>query len=107
MVNDMDLSWKLYMDALTSDYQDIQGGTTAEGIHAGVMAGTILVALQSYAGLNLQGEEPQLDPKLPEHWRKMEFKLTFKGKNYRCEVTKDNESITEVDRDPDIHQNYA
>ena len=89
MVDDMDLSWKLYMDALTSDYQDIQGGTTAEGIHAGVIAGTILVALQSYAGLDLQGEEPKLNPKLPEHWRRMEFGFTFKGKNYRCEVTRD------------------
>jgi trehalose/maltose hydrolase-like predicted phosphorylase len=104
MVNDMDLSWQLYMDALTSDYQDMQGGTTAEGIHAGVMAGTILVALQSYAGLNLQEEVPRLNPKMPRHWRRIEFVFTFKGKNYRCEVTKDNESITEVDEDPDNHQ---
>jgi trehalose/maltose hydrolase-like predicted phosphorylase len=88
MVNDKELSWKLYMDALTSDYRDIQGGTTGEGIHAGVMAGTILVALQSYAGLDLQGEEPKINPKLPEHWRSMEFGFTFKGKDYRCRVSK-------------------
>jgi len=95
MVGDRELSWKLYLDALTSDYQDIQGGTTGEGIHAGVMAGTILVALQSYAGLDLQGDEPTLNPKLPEHWRRMEFGFTFKGKDYQCEITKEKAVISE------------
>ncbi len=33
------LTWDLYNDALQSDYVDIQGGTTAEGIHMGVMTG--------------------------------------------------------------------
>ena len=40
-----EMSWNLYSDALASDFVDIQGGTTAEGIHAGVMAGTVLIAL--------------------------------------------------------------
>ncbi len=30
-----ELSWQLYQEALYSDYRDIQGGTTAEGIHTG------------------------------------------------------------------------
>jgi len=93
MVGDSELSWQLYLDALTSDFQDIQGGTTGEGIHAGVMAGTIMVALHSYAGLNLQGEKPKLNPKLPKHWRRMEFGFTFKGKAYHCIVTKEKAVI--------------
>ncbi|HRZ49520.1 MAG TPA: beta-phosphoglucomutase family hydrolase, partial [Bacteroidales bacterium] len=52
------LGWELYRDALTSDYDDVQGGTTAEGIHCGVMAGTVLIAVKAYAGLNLHGETP-------------------------------------------------
>lgn len=47
LTNEMGLkrdSWDLYLEALTSDYIDIQGGTTKEGIHAGVMAGTVLMA---------------------------------------------------------------
>ena len=87
MVGDVELSWKLYRDALTSDYQDIQGGTTAEGIHAGVMAGTILIALFTYAGLNLQGDIVRINPDMPDHWRTMSFNFSFKSINYRCEVT--------------------
>ena len=86
MVGDKQLSWRLYRDALTSDYQDIQGGTTAEGIHAGVMAGTVLIALFTYAGLDLQGDLVRINPDLPAHWRKISFNFTFKGVNYRCEV---------------------
>jgi beta-phosphoglucomutase family hydrolase len=89
MVGDRRLSWKLYLDALTSDYQDIQGGTTAEGIHAGVMAGTVLVALNTFAGLDLLGDIVRIDPDLPGHWRTLSFNFAFKGVNYRCKVSQE------------------
>lgn len=87
LTGDQDLSWELYYDALTSDYSDIQGGTTSEGIHAGVMAGTVWVALVSFAGLNLHGEFPRFDPNLPPHWRKISFFFNFRGNGYECEIT--------------------
>jgi len=74
-----ELGWGLYRDALRSDLVDIQGGTTGEGIHCGVMAGTVYDVLVSFAGLNLYGEMPVLDPKLPEHWKGLEFRFTFRG----------------------------
>jgi beta-phosphoglucomutase family hydrolase len=90
MVGDRKLSWELYLDALTSDYQDIQGGTTAEGIHAGVMAGTVLGALNTFAGLDLQGDIVRVKPDLPEHWRKISFNFAFNRVNYRCEVSQEH-----------------
>lgn len=83
------LSWELYLDALTSDYQDIQGGTTAEGIHAGVMAGTVWVAIASFAGMDIHGEYPCFNPNLPGHWRKISFSFSFRGNEYECEVMPD------------------
>lgn len=87
MVGDNKLSWELYIGALKSDYQDIQGGTTAEGIHAGVMAGTVLGALNTYAGLDLQGDIVKINPRLPDHWKKISFNFAFKGVNYHCEIS--------------------
>lgn len=81
------LSWELYYDALTSDYNDIQGGTTSEGIHAGVMAGTIWVALASYAGLDIHGDYPRFNPDLPQHWRKISFSFIYLDDDYECEVS--------------------
>jgi len=93
MIGDTDLSWILYKDALSSDFDDIQGGTTAEGIHLGVMAGTILIALQSYAGLNINGEELKVYPKLPKTWKSIQFKVTFRGKQYTVTIIDDKVEI--------------
>lgn len=89
LTGDQQLSWKLYHDALTSDFSDIQGGTTAEGIHAGVMAGTVWVAMESFAGLDIHGNFPRFRPNLPEHWRKISFSFTFRDNEYECVITPD------------------
>jgi len=89
MVGDEALSWDLYLGALTSDYKDVQGGTTAEGIHAGVMAGTVLAAIHTYAGLDLLGDIVRINPRLPDHWKRISFNFDFKGVHYRCEVTQE------------------
>jgi trehalose/maltose hydrolase-like predicted phosphorylase len=85
-VGDKQLGWELYQDALTSDYQDIQGGTTAEGIHSGVMAGTVWIALTTFAGLSLHGEWPVFQPNLPDCWEKVGFGFDFRGNEYEVEV---------------------
>jgi beta-phosphoglucomutase family hydrolase len=82
MVNDKQLSLQLYRDALGSDYNDIQGGTTGEGIHAGVMAATVLVALNTFAGLNYRDQVLHLEPNLPDGWKQLSFSIKFKQTNY-------------------------
>ncbi|HEY7127852.1 MAG TPA: trehalose-phosphatase [Ktedonobacterales bacterium] len=47
---DLKTSWERFMVALESDIRDVQGGTTAEGIHMGVMAGTLDLMQRSYLG---------------------------------------------------------
>ncbi|MBZ0243773.1 MAG: hypothetical protein K8F24_11195, partial [Bacteroidales bacterium] len=83
---DHKLSWDLYQDALSSDFSDIQGGTTGEGIHAGVMAGTLIIALNTFAGLNYRGEQLSLNPNLPAAWKKISFGITFKAVKYLFEI---------------------
>lgn len=82
LIGNEELSWQLYMDALKSDYVDIQGGTTKEGIHTGVMAGTALLALKAYAGLNMDGEQVRVNPCLPAAWREVRFNIGFRGDRY-------------------------
>ncbi|MTD40228.1 glycoside hydrolase family 65 protein [Erwinia sp. CPCC 100877] len=83
-----ELSWQLYQEALYSDYQDIQGGTTAEGIHTGVMAATIYVTLTTYAGVELKQKQLSIKPNLPQHWADMTFTLEHKGVHYHLTITK-------------------
>jgi len=93
MIGDKELSWELYHDALTSDFNDIQGGTTGEGIHAGVMAGTILVALQAYAGVDIRSGEVKIDPQLPAHWRALSFNFTLREHRFYLKVSQDEIEI--------------
>jgi trehalose/maltose hydrolase-like predicted phosphorylase len=88
-----DLSWHLYSEALNSDYVDIQGGTTAEGIHMGVMTGTVLMALTAFAGLNFHGNILSISPNLPKYWKSIEFKCKFRGGNYNFRVSMDQIAV--------------
>ncbi|MAE08994.1 MAG: beta-phosphoglucomutase [Bacteroidetes bacterium] len=87
LTNNKKLSWELYKEALMSDYDDIQGGTTAEGIHMGVMAGTVMIALTSYAGVDLRDDIIKIKHNLPEQWKELEFSLTFKRIVYHFIIT--------------------
>lgn len=101
VVNDSKLSWELYIDSLTSDYNDIQGGTTAEGIHAGVMAGTVMIAISTYGGVDLRSNILKIKPKLPAHWKKIEFSITFKNVDYSFTIS-DSEVSVITDKEADI-----
>jgi trehalose/maltose hydrolase-like predicted phosphorylase len=45
-----------------SDIVDVQGGTTKEGIHLGVMAGTLDLVQRAYLGTEIRDDVLYLDP---------------------------------------------
>jgi len=98
-IGEYELSWKLYLDAVRSDFMDIQGGTTKEGIHMGVMTGTALFVLSAYAGLNWIGEQLSLNPRLPSGWNEIRFKLFFRNDAYSFIITSDSMQVRVMDGD--------
>ncbi|GAA2445393.1 glycoside hydrolase family 65 protein [Streptomyces macrosporus] len=55
-------AWTYVQEALVSDVADIQGGTTAEGIHLGAMAGTLDLVQRGLTGLEPREDALGLDP---------------------------------------------
>jgi trehalose/maltose hydrolase-like predicted phosphorylase len=98
------LSWELYSDALASDFVDIQGGTTAEGIHAGVMAGTVLIALSTFAGISFDRDYLSVQPSLPDAWESLSFGISFKGTRFHMTITKKQLTVN-ADKDSFIFVN--
>ncbi len=92
-IEDYELSWELYQRSLRSDFLDIQGGTTREGIHLGVMTGTILYFYRTYAGLDWTGDILKLSPKLPARWKETTFNLSFRSIRYFFKIERDQISI--------------
>jgi len=94
MVDNQKLAWELYQEALYSDYRDIQGGTTAEGIHAGVMAATLFIPLTTFAGLDIRQSQLVFEPNLPETWKSIRFNMTIRGIDFHVLVTKETLHLT-------------
>jgi len=63
---DPESSWRRFLVALESDIGDIQGGTTNEGIHLGVMGGTLDLVQRAYLGTEIRGGVIYFDPKLTD-----------------------------------------
>jgi len=72
-----DISWKSFEKALISDFKDIQGGTTPEGIHLGAMAGTVDLIRRCYTGLELRSGVLWFKPHLPPKLGRISFKLRY------------------------------
>ncbi len=75
---DPESSWERFLVALRSDADDIQGGTTKEGIHVGVMAGTLEVMQRYYAGAHVRGDVLYFDPRLPRQLDGLSFPIQFR-----------------------------
>ena len=76
------------MVALESDVGDVQGGTTQEGIHMGVMAGTLDLIQRAYLGTEIRDGTLYFEPKpvgnldglsLPMRFRGMPLEVKLEG----------------------------
>jgi alpha,alpha-trehalase len=89
-------SWELFMQALESDVADIQGGTTAEGIHLGAMAGTVDVVQRCYTGLETRGDVLRLNPRLPKELKDLNLRICYRGHCIKLDMTHEQLEIASM-----------
>jgi alpha,alpha-trehalase len=87
-------SWKLFNQSLKTDFADIQGGTTAEGIHLGAMAGCVDLIQRCYTGLETRGQVLRLNPRLPKELKKIHMHLRFKGNWLELDINPQKLKVT-------------
>jgi len=86
---DRSLSWDLFSAALRSDFVDIQGGTTAEGIHLGSMAGSVGIVHDRYVGFTVNDDGITIEPNLPERFRRISLSIKYRGRWVAITVTRE------------------
>ena len=91
-------SWERFMVALESDVGDVQGGTTKEGIHMGVMSGTLDLVQRAYLGTEIRDEILYFDPKETERLDGMSLSMQFRGVPLQLSL-KDGELSVAAERD--------
>ena len=72
-------SWERFLVALESDVCDVQGGTTQEGVHMGVMCGTLDLVQRGYPGTHIRDDILYFEPRLPERLDGLRFSMKFHG----------------------------
>jgi alpha,alpha-trehalase len=87
-------AWQFLMRALESDVADVQGGTTAEGIHLGAMAGTVDLVLRCLTGLRARGEVLWFDPALPPQVKQLNFSIHYRHHRLDVELAEDHLQIS-------------
>ena len=92
-----EITWKWFLEGMESDINDTQGGTTPEGIHSGVMAGTIDIITRHFAGINTLEQQLAINPHLPQDWVELSFRLCHHNRWYQLEFTRHHLKITLLD----------
>ena len=87
---DPESSWDRFLVALHSDADDIQGGTTKEGIHMGVMSGTLDLMQRNYAGAHVYGDVLHFNPHLPSRLESLSFAMQFRETPIQVTLTGDH-----------------
>ena len=85
-------AWDYFLHALNSDITDIQGGTTKEGIHLGLMAGTIDLVQRCLTGFDIQNGVIHFDPMMPETLTALKTRVRYH--NHWLDVAISSDSLT-------------
>ena len=65
------------------------GGTTAEGVPLGVMAGTVDLVQRVSTGIEVTGDVLRLNPQLPEELERLDLRIRYRGHSLDLRLTRD------------------
>ena len=74
-----DRAMRYFQQVLLSDVLDIQGGTTAEGIHIAAMAGSVDLLQRCFTGLETRADRLILNPMWPESLGALRMPIYYRG----------------------------
>ena len=93
----MDKAYELYLRTSRLDLDDYNN-EVHEGLHITSMAGTWLSVVEGFGGMRIRNNELHFDPKLPEGWNSLSFKINFRGTILECHFGKENKIISHGDK---------
>jgi trehalose-phosphatase len=97
-----DRAMRYFQQVLMSDVLDIQGGTTAEGIHIAAMAGSVDLLQRCFTGLEIRSDRLILNPMWPESLGALRMPIYYRGHRIHLTITGRSAevSIDPADRAP-------
>ena len=92
-----------FVEALDSDLADVQGGTTAEGIHLAAMAGSVDLLQRCFAGVETRGDTLWLNPYWPPQLGTLELGIRYREHSLTLRINGDTVRVAaEPGRQPPV-----
>ena len=92
--SDRQRAMDFFAEALQSDVNDVQQGTTAEGVHLGAMAGTVDLVQRVWTGIEVRGDVLRLDPELPREIERLDMRIRYRGHSLDLRLTRDSLKVS-------------
>jgi len=80
----IDQAYEYFRRAAWLDLDDL-AGNTGDGLHTANMGGVWLAIAFGFAGLNIDGDRPTVEPSLPDAWKRLRFHIVHRGRRYTIE----------------------
>lgn len=87
-LGEIDYAYEQFLYAATIDLEDNKGNVR-DGIHAACCGGVWQAVVFGFCGLTLTDSGPTVSPALPAHWRRVTFKVMYRGQQYMLDVRND------------------
>jgi len=98
-----DQSLEYFRLLLESDVADVQGGTTAEGIHLAAMAGSVDLLQRCFTGLETRGGVLRFNPQWPQELGTFTCRLRFRQNDIIVRISSERLRVSAVSGDvPEI-----
>ncbi len=78
-------AYEHFMRAARADLHDVRGNAE-DGIHGASAGGLWQAVVFGFAGVKMTENGIETHPRLPRHWKKVAFKLQYKGKVFPIEI---------------------
>lgn len=81
-----EIAYEMFEHAGAIDLHDNKGNVR-DGIHGAASGGLFQALLFGFCGLRLGKNGPEVNPRLPEHWKSVAFTVYYRGEKRRIRVT--------------------
>ncbi len=100
-IGDTELGYRMFRKACGIDLSNDDPHSSDAGIHAASCGGLWQCVVYGFGGVRMLDGKLRIDPKLPKAWKKLCFKIYWRGRHLAVTVTeKEVEIVDETSSDP-------
>jgi alpha,alpha-trehalose phosphorylase len=98
-VGHLELAYDYFAEAAFMDLRDLEHNTR-DGVHIASLAGAWIAAVAGFGGMRDHDGELTFKPRLPPLLERLAFRVLFRGRRLKVDVTKRNATYTLLDGQP-------